>query len=85
MVTRIENIDAFKWTAYPNPASDVLLLDSPFGSGQWMLIGTDGRSVISGQAEQPTSIDVSDIPCGLYILSVEHNGVSSSKRIAIQR
>ena len=83
--TALDDIDAPKWSAFPNPASEVLLLDNPFGSGKWVLISTEGRAVVSGQTNSQTSIDVSNIPEGMYILNMEHNGVASSKKIAIQR
>ena len=85
VVSGLASLVMSKWHAYPNPARDVLVLNDSFGTGQWWLMGTDGRAVASGRAQQQTSIDVSDVPEGMYILSVEHNGVSTSKRIAIQR
>jgi len=85
VVSGLASLGMSKWHAYPNPARDVLVLNDSFGTGQWWLMGTDGRAVASGRAQQQTSIDVSDVPEGMYILSVEHNGVITSKRIAIQR
>ena len=85
VVSGLASLETPEWHAYPNPARDVLVLIDSFGTGQWRLMGTDGRAVASGRSHQQTAIYVSDIPEGMYILSVEHNGVNTSKRIAIQR
>ena len=49
VVSALASLGTPEWHAYPNPARDVLVLIDSFGTGQWRLMGTDGRAVASGR------------------------------------
>lgn len=76
----------------PNPASDFLLLS--FGQAlnspvQLQLIGTDGRTVLSktldGIAEgQIVTLDVLQVPAGVYMVRMESAAGSSVKKVVIR-
>ena len=76
----------------PNPASDLLYLSlgqALNGLVQVQLIGTDGREVLSktldGIAEsQIVTLDVMQVPAGVYMLRMDNAAGSSVKKVVIR-
>lgn len=61
---------------YPNPASDVLMVQSHGMEDQvqWQVMGNDGRMVNSGISFSPETfhIDLEHLACGVYVLRILH-------------
>jgi len=70
------------WKVYPNPTSDILtvkLMD--IASANFKLLGMNGQTVLEGRiGNQNNSIDVSELPQGIYLLSLEtKNGIATKR------
>ncbi len=65
---------------FPNPATDVIQVESDNELLSWNLIDTKGRIVMSGTANGTTlSISVKDIESGIYVMLIEtQNGYKST-------
>lgn len=67
--TGIENQSSSGISVFPNPAKDILYFKGTFlGNEMYRLVGIDGKIWKSGNIE--SSINVSEIPAGLYFLSI---------------
>jgi hypothetical protein len=64
-----------KWTIYPNPANDVLNINTEqsFGNLNYRIMDQTGRMVMNGVWNR-ASIDVQDLSDGIYILSLQVKG-----------
>jgi len=61
--------------AYPNPADDRLWITGTSSGEEVMLMDAMGRMVRTATAnEAPTSIDLSDLPAGRYVIRVAGTG-----------
>jgi hypothetical protein len=70
-----------KWSVYPNPASEFLILDG-LTNGTFTLSDIDGRLLVTGfLAAGKTKIDFSGYPAGTYVLTVEQEGRVITKRV----
>jgi hypothetical protein len=75
--------DAFQVIASPNPVTDKLTirLGSEMKGGQLLLINTSGKTMISDRVKESVhTMDVSQIPSGLYLLNV----AAKSKRTSLK-
>lgn len=77
---------AVLFQAFPNPATEVLNLELEAGIGKAgiELHDLQGKKLMELSMTENTSIDVSDLPSGVYILSANTNGLSQQKRVVIQ-
>lgn len=82
----INKVDAFSFAMYPNPATDVLVIDA--GSqvvDMITILDQNGRVVRSVQLNEVTpSISVNNLTEGLYFIQVTANGSTVTKKIAKQ-
>jgi hypothetical protein len=84
--------NAFPLQVQPNPAADFLYITPgrPLeGPVQVQLLGADGRLVQSRQLEsiangQIVTLDVQQVPAGVYMVRVENAAGSSAKKIVIR-
>lgn len=67
-LVEIQNENAF--TAYPNPANDVLFVNSKHEIARFELCDVSGRVVVNGLVEQ-NKIDVSQVAEGNYLLRLK--------------
>ena len=66
---------------YPNPATSQITIDTEDKIEAVKVIDATGKTVIS-ITQNPHTIDVSDLPKGLYILSIKtHSGIAHSRFI----
>ena len=55
---------------YPNPASDQLMISAPQMKGTLVISDALGRTVYTDQFMMQTSIDVSNLPAGIYLARI---------------
>lgn len=67
---------------YPNPVADVLYVSGDANS-DIEIVSLDGR--IAKSVKNVTSVKVSDLPGGVYIVKVKQNGALSSHKILINK
>jgi hypothetical protein len=77
---------------YPNPAKNTLTIEAPFesaGAVRYEIYDLTGRKVydnnLPAEKYQPVTIDISSLHSGMYILRVEENGLSFSKKFTIYK
>jgi hypothetical protein len=75
-----DNFNLSKIALYPNPTSRVLTIDIPFGYEklEGKIFDVSGREVKT--FSNPSSIDVSDLNSGLYVVNVTVDGLTSNKK-----
>ncbi|MEO8589929.1 MAG: T9SS type A sorting domain-containing protein [Flavobacteriales bacterium] len=70
-------------TVFPNPATDHVSITSP-GTGTYILTDLQGRQVRSGGFANRTTIDVRDLLSGVYLLAMQTELGSTTRRIAVR-
>lgn len=64
-----ENVEDNTWTAYPNPATDNVLISTASDElVQYDLLDLSGRIIQNGQIIQQKHLDVSDFETGIYLI-----------------
>lgn len=70
---------------YPNPSQDIINVKGVnFNNAEVNIIDASGRNVTAQTTLNQTTIDVSNLTSGSYILSVNLNGETANKRFSIQ-
>lgn len=71
---------------YPNPAKDLVTVDmTSANEANWTLINMNGQTVKVGVLENGTgSIDVADLPSGMYMLQLVSNGKTTTERVIVE-
>jgi hypothetical protein len=74
-----------KWTVYPNPANTELnLLGLDQDPQTLVLTDLAGKVLVNRSISDHTAkLDVSDLPAGMYLLTLQHEGARASRRITI--
>jgi len=71
---------------FPNPTSDVLTIDGIPSRTEFVLSDALGREVRTGTlVNERNTIQVQDLPAGLYVITLRNAGAQWSTRVAIQR
>lgn len=69
-------------TTTPNPATTQVYIESPIKIERYTLTNTNGTTVQSGVLDASNSIDVSELPPGLYFLQLQlENGQTVTKKL----
>lgn len=87
LVTGINELVSASITLSPNPATEVIRLDMPQADGgrfDYTIIDATGRFVRSG-TWVGSSLSVSDLPSGTYLLRLASSEVLSQARFVVQR
>jgi hypothetical protein len=74
-------------TLFPNPATDLLYVESDFGMTELVVVDALGRTVRSTQAEAWTTrqeLQIGDLPAGLYVLTARYGDRSQSTRFSVR-
>ena len=80
VVTSLEEVETGTLLLYPNPTEGTIQVEGFGGQVNFILTDTQGQEVLSGQAEDAFELDVSDLPKGVYILTLEDKeGIVSRK------
>ena len=67
-------------TIYPNPSESELFFTAEVSGGNVNIIDTAGGAVVSSQTVNDNKIDVSTLKTGIYLISVEKNGIKTVRR-----
>ncbi|MBX2948671.1 MAG: T9SS type A sorting domain-containing protein [Crocinitomicaceae bacterium] len=71
---------------YPNPATDVLTISGLQNGDSVHLSDIMGKTVYTAISnEQSNTIDTRDFPTGIYLLRVETNGTTNTKKLMINK
>ena len=65
---------------YPNPTESQLYFSAEVSGGNVNIINTEGGATVSSQTVNNNSIDVSTLKTGVYLISVEKNGIKTVRR-----
>lgn len=68
---------------YPNPTSDFIQIQGLQGSFTYSITGMDGR-VYLNQDTQQTSLNISHLPKGMYLIKISNDEVNISRKILKQ-
>jgi hypothetical protein len=71
---------------FPNPASGILTVETPFEGGTISLMDISGRTVIEkqlSQNEKVATLQVHHLASGLYLISIQQNGKSIIKKVVV--
>ncbi len=82
------NIVDLEVSVYPNPATDFVKIANAYGCeiSIYNSIGVMVKSTIKANSEFDTcTIDVSDLPTGVYYVSIRNNGNVETKSVVISR
>ena len=74
------------WAAYPNPVYDKLFINPITNNSQvkYDIYNTNGRLIKSGKLDMQlgyAAIDVVSLPCGLYVVKLQADGMQETKKI----
>lgn len=79
-------LESSDWAMYPNPASNVLALRNVQPNDSWSLLTMDGRMLQHGRGGEVTTIDVSGLTGGIYVVRVvSAKGSITQKSLVLQR
>lgn len=67
-------------TIYPNPTEEVLFFSSDVSGANVSVINSEGGATVSSQTVSNNSIDVSNLRSGIYLISLEKNGIKTVRR-----
>ncbi|MFT5973167.1 MAG: hypothetical protein ACI9A8_001937 [Cryomorphaceae bacterium] len=71
---------------YPNPTSSNLKISVPSGfEGVFRILDLTGREVSAGRLGAAASIDISELPEGIYLVSVYGSKTVLTKRLIVSR
>jgi hypothetical protein len=81
----ITSYGLFHGNVYPNPASDFVTVrpenDLPY---VWTLTDMMGKTLMTGEAAGETTIDTRSCASGMYLLNINGDGISGSRKIMIR-
>lgn len=72
------------WSVHPIPANDVIIIESSEELGDYTITDMNGRVCVLGNLVSGREISVSDLPNGMYILSVNANEGPTYRRIVVR-
>jgi hypothetical protein len=78
------NLDTNPIYIYPNPANDFFTLKGQMDAYVYELLDFTGKKIIGNVAHSDQSIDVSNIPNGMYFLNLISSSKKSTLKIQIQ-
>jgi len=65
---------------YPNPTESEIFFTAEVSGGNVNIINTEGGATVSSQTVNNNSVDVSTLKSGIYLISVEKNGIKTVRR-----
>lgn len=71
---------------YPNPVRNTLLIetDKNFNEGEYLLYSSTGKKILSGSIQNITTVDVSGLETGMYIVRIMNKNQSISKSFIVK-
>lgn len=81
----IEETNAASFTMFPNPATDNVTVSLHEGNSIVRVLNMDGQLIQSVKVNgNTTTIELGGLATGVYVVEVEHDGVTSHQRLIIQ-
>jgi hypothetical protein len=77
-------VKPFAVTAFPNPATDLLQLEGNIADGTARMHDLSGKLMLEQELATGTTLDVSTLAEGMYVLQVNHHGATNSQLIMIK-
>ena len=71
-------------SVYPNPANDVLTIDTKAGNFKYQLINSLGQVVRNGNANNKAYVKVSDLNKGIYFLSITSGNQVNVQKVVVE-
>jgi len=82
----IDDITQISWTAYPNPAKEIVTVDKLPTGADIHIFDLAGNRVYGAKVEhERTTISVANLANGIYIVQVTCGGVFSSKKLFVSK
>jgi len=83
IVTALENdLKQETFITYPNPTEGMLKVDNlPTGTTNFVLTNAAGKEILTGQAEGSLEMDISQLPAGMYQITLNTNSGTFTKKI----
>jgi len=69
---------------FPNPSSDLIQVSGINTSSPFQILDLNGRVVIHGSVEESSTIDLTDLASGVYLISIKTNQGTFSTRLMKQ-
>jgi hypothetical protein len=83
--TGISETQKTQITLYPNPAEDILYIESPHNIELIQVYDLQGRLILTDELIGRTSIDITNIKCGVYLIELyQLNKIVSHQKIIIK-
>ena len=82
-VQSLAEAQAFSFRLYPNPASGVVNIELEDGTSAIKIFDMQSRQVFAGMANGNCELNLS-LPSGVYVLTVEKDGMQSSKKLFVR-
>lgn len=81
----IDEHNSNRWIVYPNPSSDFITLKLPNEEIFWIIIDSNGKTILRGKYPNENVIDVSSLEAGSYFISLRSpdSGVKVIKSIIV--
>ncbi|MFK8055659.1 MAG: T9SS type A sorting domain-containing protein [Saprospiraceae bacterium] len=76
---KLSNVQVF-----PNPASDVLRIESPESYDEVRILSVDGKEVFSGFGESRLEVNLADFAKGVYFVHVRRGDATMIERVVVQ-
>lgn len=85
--TSIAMIGQESFNVYPNPAGRFISIEQKVGSGTytWSLMSMDGKALLSDHFEGNTTLDLSGISAGIYLLRIQGEQGITTVKVEIMR
>lgn len=77
-------VNAHLYTLYPNPAREVLNVSNLRGAANFTINSIEGRKVLSGTTDATSPVNLSSLPTGLYLITLETDGQKTIKKFIKQ-
>jgi len=86
-VSIAENADLSSLKIYPNPATDRITInngENPAGTS-WTIFSLDGKMQMTGTFGQSGTIELGNLPCGMYLLHLDGNKSSGTVKFSVMK
>jgi len=80
----VNDKNAPSFNVYPNPAKDIVYISGTEGMANVTMFDLQGR-VVKQVSTQSSTIQVSDLPSGMYVIRIENNDITKNTRISVTR
>lgn len=72
--TGVTTLELFEFNIYPNPTTDFIYLENIPDGSLLQVFDLQGKLVVSDSRSHKSSLDVSSLPTGQYVIVVSHDG-----------